>query len=103
MVFLGAFWMGPGLNILLRDKEALLGLECSGSSNNDLLQGEAVYIVLTIQSATNHTFIIICLTNSASLGSHDRYIHENSPNIYNCHGEKFTKCLSHLTRFSHLS
>lgn len=71
MVFLCAFWMGPGLNIFLRDKEALPGLECSGSSNNDLLQGEAVYIVLTIQCATSHTFTIICLTNSVSLGSHD--------------------------------
>lgn len=96
MVFLCAFWTGPGLNIFLRDKEALPGLECSGSSNNGLLQGEAVYIVLTIQCATSHTFIIICLTNSASLGSHDT-------SIYNCHGEKFTKYLSHLTRFSHLS
>lgn len=71
MVFLGAFRTGPGLNIFLRDKEALPGLECSGSSHNDLLQGEAVYIVLTIQCATNHIFIIICLTNSVSLGSHD--------------------------------
>ena len=71
MVFLGALWTGPGLNIFLRDKEALPGLECSDSSNNDLLQGEAVYIVLTIQCATNHIFIIICLTSSASLGSRD--------------------------------
>ena len=42
MVFLGAFWMGPGLNIFLRDKEALLGLECSGSSNNDLLHRDLI-------------------------------------------------------------
>lgn len=41
--------MGPGCTIFLRDKEALPVLESRGSSNYDLLQGEAVYIVLTIQ------------------------------------------------------
>lgn len=41
--------MGPELNIFLRDKETPQILECSDSSNDDLLQGEAVYIVLIIR------------------------------------------------------
>lgn len=41
--------MGPGLNIFLKDKDPLQILECSDSSNDDLLQGEAVYIVLIIR------------------------------------------------------
>lgn len=41
--------MELGLKIFSRDKEALQIQECSDSSNDELMQGEAVYIVLTIQ------------------------------------------------------
>lgn len=58
------------------DKDPLQILECSDSSNDDLLQGEAVYIVLIIWlllwCVTSHTFIYhVSLTNSISLGSYE--------------------------------
>lgn len=75
-VYLWDFWMGPGLNIFLRDKDALQILECSDSCNEDLLQEEAVYIVfvtwLLLGCVIRHTFIYhISLTNFASLRSSD--------------------------------
>lgn len=75
-VFLWDFWMGPGVNIFLRDKDALQILECSDSCNDDLLQEEAVYIVfitwLLLGYVISHTLIYhLNLTNFASLRSSD--------------------------------
>lgn len=69
------FWMGPGLNIFLRDKDSLQILECSDSCNEDLFQ-EAVYIVfvtwLLLGCVVSHTFIYhVSLTNFTSLRSSD--------------------------------
>lgn len=91
-----AFWMGPGLNIFLRDKDAIQILEGGDSSKYHLMQGEAVYIVFYHMVAIrmcskSHTYIShksyqFCITRKL------QHSHENSPNkkkyfpnICNCH------------------